>query len=126
MSAFIKMREMLHICGISRNALYERITEGSPRFDPKFPQPKRMNGPNAKCGMLLWSRVEVEKWLASFGALPVEKSSSVDAQRELERLRDGVLRVEKFFESDRPITAREELRDLARSITSYRKHFAND
>ena len=121
MTAFIKMKEMLSIASISRSSLYSKITEGSPHYDPGFPKPIRMAGDGSKKPMLRWARAEVDAWLAGMGASMPKRT---DAERELERIRDDVLRVERFFEHEKPITAREELRDLARSIRDYRKHFS--
>ena len=126
MAAFVKMRELLDLVGMSRSALYQRITEGSPRYDPNFPQPIRAMSGSVKQPMLRWSRKEVEDWLFQMGAEAPKRARATDAERELDRLRDAVVRVDRVFQDGRPITGREELRDLACSIKAFRKYYGND
>jgi prophage regulatory protein len=125
MTAFVKMKELLDLVGMSRSALYERITKGGPRYDPTFPQPIRAMSASGKQTMLRWSRKEVEQWLSKMGAEVPKPARATDAEKELERLRDDVIRVNWFFEHGKPITGHEALKDLVRSINEFQKYFSN-
>lgn len=125
MTAFMRMKELLDTVGMSRSALYDRISPTSPRFDPDFPKPVKIN-PSLKQEVLRWSRREVDEWLTKMGAEKPKPRTVSDAERDLERLRDAILCVNRFFEDDMPITGREDLRDLARSIEMHRKYFSHD
>ena len=121
MAAFMKMKELLEVIGMSRSALYDRITEGGPRYDPTFPQPVRFGGGQGN-SMLRWPRSEVENWMAKMGAEVARPRNARDVEREIERLHDDILRANRFFLEGMPRAGMEELRDLANSIQHYRKH----
>lgn len=123
MTAFLKTKDILKLAGMSRSALYFIMSENSPGFDPNFPQPVRIAGPKSKQAMLRWSKRDVDLWLQTMGAKLPEDNELTDAKREIERLQDNVLRVNSFFDTGAPITGREELKDLARSIIAQRKWF---
>ena len=123
MTAFLKTKDILKLAGMSRSALYVLMSENSPNFDPTFPQPVRIAGPQSKKPMLRWSKRDVDLWLQAMGAKLPEDNELTNAKREIQRLQDNVLRVNSFFDTGAPITGREELKDLARSIIAQRKWF---
>lgn len=64
----IRRKQLEARIGLGRSAIYDRMDESSPRFDPSFPRPIRLGeGKNPPIG---WIESEVNAWLTA----QIEKS----------------------------------------------------
>lgn len=61
----IRIEALISYIGLSRSAIYDRMDEKSPRYDPSFPKKFRLGGK-----AVAWYQSEVDAWLAACASNP--------------------------------------------------------
>lgn len=70
----IRLPELQGKIGLSRTAVYERMDERSPYFDPSFPKPIKLG--NGKNPPIAWVESEVVAWIESRIELSRQKQAA--------------------------------------------------
>jgi len=60
----IRISDLQKKIGLSRSAIYLKISKKSPKYDTNFPQPVKFS--NAKNSPVVWVEDEVDAWIDSF------------------------------------------------------------
>lgn len=58
-SRILRLKGLTEHTGLSRSAIYDRMDEKSPRYDPSFPKSFRLGG-----GAVGWYAADIDAWLA--------------------------------------------------------------
>lgn len=61
--SLVRLPQVQARIGLSRTAIYDRMDEKSPRFDPSFPKPVRLGA--GKCPPIAFVSSEVDAWIES-------------------------------------------------------------
>ncbi|HES77245.1 MAG TPA: AlpA family phage regulatory protein [bacterium] len=62
--AVVRMPELTRILGLSRAAIYDRMSPRSPRYDAKFPRPLKLSATASKSGAVGWLLAEVDDYIS--------------------------------------------------------------
>ncbi len=71
-SRILRLKALIEYTGLSRSAIYDRMDEKSPRYDPSFPKSFQLGGQAVG-----WYAVEVDAWLAQCADPALKKSPPV-------------------------------------------------
>ena len=69
--SIFRLPEMIAYTKLSRSAIYDRMNESSPRYDPTFPKKFQLGG-----GAIGWFKDDIDAWLANCAGKPHRETSS--------------------------------------------------
>lgn len=58
----LRIKEVIHLVGLSRSAIYDRINPKSPRYDESFPKPLKL-GMNSRNIAVGWLERDLTQWM---------------------------------------------------------------
>ena len=58
----LRIKEVIHLVGLSRSAIYDRINPKSPRYDESFPKPLKL-GMNSRNIAVGWLERDLIQWM---------------------------------------------------------------
>lgn len=60
----LRIKQVIDRTGLSRSTIYDRINSKSPRYDPSFPKPIKLNAnASSNTGAVGWLESDIEAWI---------------------------------------------------------------